>query len=188
MSSWHYDCHYCDSPSHLLVCFSSRTLLLFLFQHRFFVCGCGASPEDRADGCMLGDSARHGRVSEVSLVHNLSSRYIYFIYVYVCINHTLYTNIFFPIIFMGKFTSFSFSLCIFVCLRPAVFSRVWVVWAVMHVAPPAQTSIFTVLTIVSWSLVEIPRYSFYALNLVNAVPYPLFWLRYRSYIYTCIFL
>jgi very-long-chain (3R)-3-hydroxyacyl-CoA dehydratase len=52
----------------------------------------------------------------------------------------------------------------------------------MNIAPPAQTSIFTVLACTSWGLVEVPRYLFYALNLLNAVPYPLFWLRYRSVI------
>ncbi len=60
-----------------------------------------------------------------------------------------------------------------------VFSRVWTLWAVMDVAPTAQSSIFTVLACTSWGLVEVPRYLFYALNLLDAVPYPLFWLRYR---------
>lgn len=62
-----------------------------------------------------------------------------------------------------------------------VFSRVWVVWAVMHVAPTAQNSMFTVLTCASWGLVEVPRYLFYGLNLINMVPYPIFWLRYSLF-------
>eukprot|EP00286_Rhodomonas_abbreviata_P003507 CAMPEP_0181344778 /NCGR_PEP_ID=MMETSP1101-20121128/32378_1 /TAXON_ID=46948 /ORGANISM="Rhodomonas abbreviata, Strain Caron Lab Isolate" /LENGTH=236 /DNA_ID=CAMNT_0023456651 /DNA_START=15 /DNA_END=725 /DNA_ORIENTATION=+ len=62
-----------------------------------------------------------------------------------------------------------------------VFSRVWVVWAVMNVAPDAQTSVFTALTCASWGLVEVPRYLFYALNLLDAVPYPIFWLRYSLF-------
>eukprot|EP01035_Chromulina_nebulosa_P039453 gene39453-53343_t len=33
-----------------------------------------------------------------------------------------------------------------------VFSRVWTLWAVMDVAPPAQNSIFTLLACISWSL------------------------------------
>lgn len=61
----------------------------------------------------------------------------------------------------------------------AVFSRVWTLWAVMDVATSAQTTVFFTLACTSWGLVEVPRYLFYALNLVNAVPYPLFWLRYR---------
>jgi very-long-chain (3R)-3-hydroxyacyl-CoA dehydratase len=60
-----------------------------------------------------------------------------------------------------------------------VFSRVWVLWAILDVVPATRISIFTYLCIGSWGLVEVPRYLFYALNLFNAVPYPLFWLRYR---------
>lgn len=60
-----------------------------------------------------------------------------------------------------------------------VFSRVWTLWAVMHPVRSAQTTVFFVLACTSWGLVEVPRYLFYALNLINAVPYPLFWLRYR---------
>lgn len=62
-----------------------------------------------------------------------------------------------------------------------VFSRVWIVWAVMHVAPPAQTTIFATFAITSWSLVEVPRYLFYAVNLVMEIPYPLLWLRYSLF-------
>lgn len=62
-----------------------------------------------------------------------------------------------------------------------VFSRVWTLWAVMDVAPPSQKSIFLVLAVTSWGLVEVPRYLFYALNLLNAVPYPVFWLRYSLF-------
>lgn len=62
-----------------------------------------------------------------------------------------------------------------------VFSRVWTLWAIMDVAPTAQNSVFTVLACTSWGLVEVPRYLFYALNLLDAVPYPLFWLRYRYF-------
>jgi very-long-chain (3R)-3-hydroxyacyl-CoA dehydratase len=60
-----------------------------------------------------------------------------------------------------------------------VFSRVWIVWAVLHVAPPAQRCIFATLCITSWSLVEVPRYLFYAVKEITNVPYPLLWLRYR---------
>ena len=62
-----------------------------------------------------------------------------------------------------------------------VFSRIWVLWMVMHVAPDAQTSTFTLLCVTSWATVEIPRYIYYALNLLNAVPYPLKWLRYSLF-------
>ncbi len=51
----------------------------------------------------------------------------------------------------------------------------------MNVSPQAQQSYFLALAASSWGLVEVPRYLFYALNLVNAVPYPLFWLRYSLF-------
>lgn len=62
-----------------------------------------------------------------------------------------------------------------------VSSRIWTLWAIMVVAKPAQTSIFTLLAITSWSMVEIPRYLFYALSLWDACPYPLLWLRYSLF-------
>ena len=62
-----------------------------------------------------------------------------------------------------------------------VFSRVWTLWAVMNISPDAQTSVFFTLACTSWALVEVPRYLFYALNIINAVPYPLFWLRYSLF-------
>ena len=62
-----------------------------------------------------------------------------------------------------------------------VFSRVWTLWAVMNIAPTAQTSIFMALACTSWALVEVPRYLFYGLYLINAVPYPIFWLRYSLF-------
>ena len=62
-----------------------------------------------------------------------------------------------------------------------VFSRVWTLWAVMHISPMSQTSLFFTLACTSWSLVEVPRYAFYAFNLLGSVPYPLFWLRYSLF-------
>ena len=57
----------------------------------------------------------------------------------------------------------------------------WTLWAVMDASTSAQTSVFCVLACTSWGLVEVPRYLFYALNLLDAVPYPLFWLRYSLF-------
>ena len=62
-----------------------------------------------------------------------------------------------------------------------VFSRVWVLWAIMEVAPTVQSNWFLALAATSWCLVEVPRYMFYALNILNLVPYPLFWLRYSLF-------
>lgn len=62
-----------------------------------------------------------------------------------------------------------------------VFSRVWTIWAVMNNSVVTQQSIFFPLAITSWAVVEVPRYLFYALNILEAVPYPLFWLRYSLF-------
>lgn len=62
-----------------------------------------------------------------------------------------------------------------------VFSRVWTLWAVMHISPMSQTSLFFTMACTSWALVEVPRYAFYAMNLLGSVPYPLFWLRYSLF-------
>ena len=62
-----------------------------------------------------------------------------------------------------------------------VFSRVWTLWAVMDIAPEAQTSVFFMLAVTSWSLVEVPRYLFYALDSVHLCPKALKWLRYSLF-------
>ncbi len=62
-----------------------------------------------------------------------------------------------------------------------MFSRVWTLWAVMHISPMSQTSLFFTMACTSWALVEVPRYAFYAMNLLGSVPYPLFWLRYSLF-------
>lgn len=35
--------------------------------------------------------------------------------------------------------------------------------------------------VLSWSITEVIRYTFYALNLVGLEPYPLLWLRYTTF-------
>ena len=62
-----------------------------------------------------------------------------------------------------------------------VASRIWVLWAIMDVAPPARAGIFCVLVCASWGLAEVPRYLYYALNLLDAIPDWLFWLRYSLF-------
>jgi very-long-chain (3R)-3-hydroxyacyl-CoA dehydratase len=51
----------------------------------------------------------------------------------------------------------------------------------MNISPTVYQSTFFTLACTSWSLVEVPRYLFYAVNLMGAVPYPLFWLRYSLF-------
>lgn len=62
-----------------------------------------------------------------------------------------------------------------------VLSRLIVLWGVTHFAPAAQTGPCFTLMAASWSAVEVPRYLFLLLNLWNAVPYPLLWLRYSLF-------
>jgi very-long-chain (3R)-3-hydroxyacyl-CoA dehydratase len=62
-----------------------------------------------------------------------------------------------------------------------VFSRVWTLWAVMNISPMVWESPFFALACTSWALVEVPRYLFYAVNILGSVPYPLFWLRYSLF-------
>lgn len=62
-----------------------------------------------------------------------------------------------------------------------VFSRLFLLWGILHPVEEAQHGIAVILMTLSWSIVEIPRYTFYALNLMNAVPYILKWLRYSMF-------
>jgi len=64
-----------------------------------------------------------------------------------------------------------------------VFSRVGVLWGVTNVAPAAQTHWAFTLMVLSWALVEVPRYAFYVVKTVaDDVPFPLKWLRYSLFI------
>lgn len=64
-----------------------------------------------------------------------------------------------------------------------VLSRLCVLWGYTVMYPTtAQKHWSLYLMVVSWSLVEVPRYLFYATNLVfKTVPFPLFWLRYSLF-------
>ncbi|KAE9018335.1 hypothetical protein PR003_g13609 [Phytophthora rubi] len=62
-----------------------------------------------------------------------------------------------------------------------VSSRLWLVWAINVLCPASRYQFGFPLMVASWGLVEVPRYSFYALNLYNAVPGFLFFLRYHLF-------
>ena len=63
-----------------------------------------------------------------------------------------------------------------------VFSRLGVLWLYTYRYPQAQSHWSLYLMVLSWALVEVPRYLFYAVNLYSdKVPYPLFWLRYSLF-------
>src|SRR5579862_840521 len=61
-----------------------------------------------------------------------------------------------------------------------VFSRLFLTWGVVDLFPSSVRNCpaYPVM-LVAWSTTEVIRYSFYAWNLVDEVPYPLLWLRYH---------
>lgn len=62
-----------------------------------------------------------------------------------------------------------------------VSSRLWLVWGINVLCPVSRYQFGFPLMVASWGLVEVPRYAFYALNLYNAVPAALFYLRYHLF-------
>jgi very-long-chain (3R)-3-hydroxyacyl-CoA dehydratase len=62
-----------------------------------------------------------------------------------------------------------------------VSSRLWLVWGINVLCPDSRYQLGFPLMVFSWGLVEVPRYSFYALNLYDAVPSALFFLRYHLF-------
>ena len=61
-------------------------------------------------------------------------------------------------------------------------SRLAVLWFIMHVSPAAQASPALFLCTLSWSLVEVPRYSFYLVKLCDLEPlYVHKWVRYSLF-------
>ena len=63
-----------------------------------------------------------------------------------------------------------------------VFSRVTVVWLILYKVETSRSSIGVPMLLIAWSVTEVVRYSFYALNLIKAVPYLLVWMRYTFFI------
>jgi len=61
-------------------------------------------------------------------------------------------------------------------------SRLLLVWGILHVAPTTRQHAGFALMVLSWSLTEIPRYLFYAWNLVGKVPFSLTYLRYSTFL------
>ncbi|RZF36620.1 hypothetical protein LSTR_LSTR007323 [Laodelphax striatellus] len=63
-----------------------------------------------------------------------------------------------------------------------VLSRVMVVCGVLLATPTGPLSPGMPLMLFAWAVTEIIRYSYYALNIVNFVPYALVWCRYTFFI------
>ncbi|VDM78772.1 unnamed protein product [Strongylus vulgaris] len=63
-----------------------------------------------------------------------------------------------------------------------VWSRLLLVWPILHTCATARQSVGVPMLLVAWSVTEVIRYSFYALGLINSVPFFLTWLRYTLFI------
>jgi len=62
-----------------------------------------------------------------------------------------------------------------------VSSRILLTWGVSALIPEVKSSWGFMQMTLAWGLVEVPRYSFYAINLFGEVPYFLKWLRYSLF-------
>ncbi|KAL3892152.1 hypothetical protein ACJMK2_004387 [Sinanodonta woodiana] len=63
-----------------------------------------------------------------------------------------------------------------------VYSRVFVLWAVLYSVPIVHNAFAVVLLVFAWSITEVIRYAFYVFGLVGEVPYILQWCRYSFFI------
>ncbi|XP_048223734.1 very-long-chain (3R)-3-hydroxyacyl-CoA dehydratase 1 isoform X2 [Perognathus longimembris pacificus] len=63
-----------------------------------------------------------------------------------------------------------------------VSSRIFMVWLVTHSVKPVQNEESVVLFLVSWTVTEITRYSFYTFSLLDHLPYFIKWARYNFFI------
>ncbi|XP_054161032.1 very-long-chain (3R)-3-hydroxyacyl-CoA dehydratase hpo-8-like [Oppia nitens] len=63
-----------------------------------------------------------------------------------------------------------------------IFSRLVVVWGILLPVADSRTSIGVPMLLIAWSLAEMTRYMYYALNIYDQVPYVLTWLRYTLFI------
>ena len=62
-----------------------------------------------------------------------------------------------------------------------VFSRIFLVWGIIPLCPNSirDSNVYPIM-LLAWSITEVIRYSFYAWNMLDEVPYLLLWLRYGS--------
>ncbi|XP_057644004.1 very-long-chain (3R)-3-hydroxyacyl-CoA dehydratase 1 isoform X2 [Chionomys nivalis] len=63
-----------------------------------------------------------------------------------------------------------------------VSSRIFMVWLVTHSVKPIQNEESVVLFLVSWTVTEITRYSFYTFSLLDHLPHFIKWARYNFFI------
>nr|Q9QY80.1 RecName: Full=Very-long-chain (3R)-3-hydroxyacyl-CoA dehydratase 1; AltName: Full=3-hydroxyacyl-CoA dehydratase 1; Short=HACD1; AltName: Full=Protein-tyrosine phosphatase-like member A [Mus musculus]AAF21975.1 putative tyrosine phosphatase [Mus musculus] len=63
-----------------------------------------------------------------------------------------------------------------------VSSRIFMVWLITHSIKPIQNEESVVLFLVSWTVTEITRYSFYTFSLLDHLPHFIKWARYNLFI------
>ncbi|CAD5119350.1 DgyrCDS7967 [Dimorphilus gyrociliatus] len=63
-----------------------------------------------------------------------------------------------------------------------VLSRVFVVWGISYSVPETRATNGTTMYLAAWSITEIVRYAYYAINLLSDVPYFIVWARYTFFI------
>ncbi|GLE01747.1 hypothetical protein PINS_up010585 [Pythium insidiosum] len=61
-------------------------------------------------------------------------------------------------------------------------ARMWLLWAITPHWPASHGQIGCVLMVLSWSLAEVPRYTFYAFNVIGRVPSSIVYLRYTLFL------
>ncbi|GBE80704.1 Probable very-long-chain (3R)-3-hydroxyacyl-CoA [Sparassis crispa] len=63
-----------------------------------------------------------------------------------------------------------------------VYSRLYVVWGVLHLFPHTRTNPLYASAVLSWSIAEVIRYAFYVCTLLGSEPYALLWVRYTAFL------
>ncbi|KAJ0403782.1 hypothetical protein ATCC90586_003774 [Pythium insidiosum] len=61
-------------------------------------------------------------------------------------------------------------------------ARMWLLWVITPHWPASHQQLGCVLMVLSWSIAEVPRYTFYALNVVGHVPSFIVYLRYTLFL------
>lgn len=63
-----------------------------------------------------------------------------------------------------------------------IFSRLFIVWGILLPVVESRNSIGVPILLFAWSVAELTRYIYYALNVYKTVPYVLVWIRYTFFI------
>ena len=72
---------------------------------------------------------------------------------------------------------------------PQVFSRVFLIWPILFKVPESRDEYGFPMLLMAWTITEILRYLYYALNLISMVPSFLVWCRYimfRKSYFSCL--